>query len=151
MLWGVVALLFVGAAAVAVYKVYPLLEPESVESAALDPECDLRAGPCVTKLSGGGTIALALTPRDIPLLKPLQVEVLVEGIEADAASVDFKGVDMNMGFNRPQLTAVGPGRFTGTAVLPVCVRNAMEWQATVLVESSRGLLAAPFRFITVKP
>ena len=43
------------------------------------------------------------------------------------------------------------GRYSADGILPVCVRNAMEWEAKVLVRTDEGLVAAPFRFITVKP
>jgi hypothetical protein len=60
--------------------------------------------------------------------------------------VDFAGVSMNMGFNRPALVPAGPGQFTGQATLPVCVTGRMTWQATVLVEAGRTRIAVPFRF-----
>ena len=119
--------------------------------APLDSSCDLRAGPCTSPLPGGGSITFSLSPRSIPVMQPLLLEVVVDGIEANGAEVDFQGVDMNMGFNRPRLSAAGGGRFSGQGLLPVCVRDAMEWEARVLIESELGLLAAPFRFVTVKP
>jgi len=51
-LWVVAAVLFLAVAGVAAYKVLPLLDPEVVRIAALDQECDLRAGPCTGQLSG---------------------------------------------------------------------------------------------------
>ena len=150
LLWVAATLLFGAVAVVAYLKVAPLLHPELSEIAPLDPGCDLRAGPCRSQLPGGGSVSFELLPSSLPLLKTLQIEVEVAGVEVRDAAVDFTGIDMNMGFNRPQLTASGDHRFIGTTVLPVCVRDAMEWEATVLIDSERGLLAAPFRFITVK-
>jgi hypothetical protein len=60
--------------------------------------------------------------------------------------VDFAGVSMNMGFNRPALAQAGPGRFAGQAVLPVCVTGRMTWQATVLIDAGSRRIAVPFRF-----
>lgn len=138
-------------AAAAVYKVWPLLNPQTAAVAPLDSACDLRTGPCTSPLPGGVSVTFSLSPRSIPVMQPLLLEVVVDGIDADGAQVDFQGVDMNMGFNRPRLSARGHGRFTGEGLLPVCVRDAMEWEARVLIESDLGLLAAPFRFVTVKP
>ena len=70
--------------------------------------------------------------------------------DAETVEVDLQGLDMNMGFNRPKLASLGDGHFRGEGMLPVCVRDAMEWEAKVLVHSDDGLRAAPFRFITVK-
>lgn len=41
-------------------------------------------------------------------------------------------------------------RYFGEAMLPVCVRDRMTWEALVLVETAEGLLGAPFRFETLR-
>ncbi|MCP3868575.1 MAG: hypothetical protein GY703_10855 [Gammaproteobacteria bacterium] len=151
LLWSLAGLLFVAVAGVAVYKVWPLLNPVVTRSAVPDPDCDLRAGPCSLSLPGGGRISLGIEPRSIPVIQPLQLEVRVEGIDASRVEVDFQGIDMSMGFNRARLLPGGDGRFNGTGTIPVCIRNAMEWEARVLAETEEGLVSAPFRFITVKP
>ena len=150
MLWGIAGVLFVALAGVAAYKALPILNPEVGGVAALDSGCDLRAGPCHSELPGGGSVSFAIKTPGIPLVKPLDLEVRLTGIEASKVEVDFIGIDMNMGFNRPRLSVKEGGVYGGTGMLPVCVRVAMEWEARVLITSPRGLLAAPFRFITVK-
>ena len=57
---------------------------------------------------------------------------------------------MNMGFNRSKLKTVAAGKFSGNIILPVCVRNRMEWEANVMLETDAGIIVAPFRFETVK-
>jgi len=84
------------------------------------------------------------------VLQPLTLRVEAPGLGADAVVVDFAGVDMNMGLNRFELKPTGDGVFSGTGLLPVCIRNRMLWQATVYAEADRGLIAAPFRFETVR-
>ncbi|MES9963858.1 MAG: hypothetical protein ABW116_09975 [Candidatus Sedimenticola sp. 20ELBAFRAG] len=150
-LWLIAGALLIAVGAAAVYKAWPVLFPKAVVSADLDPGCDLRAGPCVSRLPGGGSISLGIEPRTIPLVKPLEYLVKVEGIEADSVEIDFSGVDMNMGFNRPKLSRTADGEFSGNGVLPVCVREAMEWEARVMLHTEDGLVAAPYRFVTVKP
>lgn len=149
LLWSLAGLLFIALAGVAAYKVLPILYPEVGAVAALDQDCDLRAGPCVSKVANG-RVSFAIKTNGIPLVKPLDLEVVLDGIEASKVEVDFIGLGMEMGFNRPQLQASGDGRYTGTGMLPVCIRVAMEWEARVLVTTEAGLIAAPFRFITVK-
>ncbi|MCW8889277.1 MAG: hypothetical protein OQL20_01295 [Sedimenticola sp.] len=149
LLWGTAGLLFMALAGVAAYKALPILNPEVGAVAPLDEHCDLRSGPCVSSVSGG-RISFAIKTTGIPLVKPLALEVVLDGIEASKVEVDFIGLGMEMGFNRPQLQAQGEGRYTGTGMLPVCIRVAMEWEARVLVTTAEGLIAAPFRFITVK-
>jgi hypothetical protein len=64
--------------------------------------------------------------------------------------VDFVGVDMDMGYNRPSLTEAGPGIYRGEGMLPICVRDRMAWEARLLIGTPAGLLAAPFRFETAQ-
>jgi len=141
---------FVAVAAGAFYVAWPLLYPQMVATAPIDPACDLRQAPCVSALPDGATVRLGLEPRTLPLLEPVRIEVEVRGVNALGVEVDFAGVDMNMGYNRPVLASQGDGRFSGEVIIPVCVRNRMEWEAKVLVRTPSGLMAAPYRFWTFK-
>jgi len=137
------ALILIG---VAGYWYSPLLLPKSDIVANPDPGCDLHHQSCGATLPGGGRIELAIAPRPIPMVQPLAVEVRVTGMAAKKAEVDFAGVGMNMGYNRPALPAAAPGRFAGSASLPVCITGTMSWQATVLLETDRQRISVPFRF-----
>lgn len=132
--------------AVVGYKLSPMLLPKADATAQPDPGCDLQRAPCRASLPGGGSLQLSLTPRPIPMVKPMQVEVAVEGAKPAKVEVDFAGVDMNMGLNRPLLQRQADGRFVGQATLPVCVTGTMAWQATVFLETDRERVAIPFRF-----
>jgi len=150
LLWGIVALLVIALFAVAAYRAWPLLFPEIIQLAPLDPECDLRQGACSASFGEGRTLRFALQPQHIPMLQPLTLEVEVAQLQPHRVEVDFAGVAMNMGFNRPQLHLQQEGRFAGKGTLPVCVLSQMEWEARVLLYTDQGILAAPFRFITYR-
>lgn len=137
------ALVAIGAAG---YWFSPLLLPKSDIAVTADAACDLHRQACGAALPDGGRLELSITPRPIPMVRPLSVEVRVSGIDADKVEIDFTGIDMNMGYNRPQLAPAGDGRFTGSASLPVCITGSMAWQATVLLESGRRRISIPFRF-----
>ncbi|MBZ0105329.1 MAG: hypothetical protein K8H84_06825 [Sulfuricella denitrificans] len=122
--------------------------PEASVTAALDPACNLNAGPCSSNIPGGGRIELAIEPRPIPLLRPIRLVVRTQGLDARLVEVDFTGMDMNMGFNRPQLKQEGDNRFTGETVLPVCITGGMAWQAAVMVTTPKLKAVAPFQFDT---
>ncbi|MCG7919656.1 MAG: hypothetical protein N0E37_18035, partial [Candidatus Thiodiazotropha taylori] len=92
-LWVLAGLLMVAVSAVAIYKAQPILFPEVTRSGQLDPECDLRAGPCISQLNDSVSVSFAIEPREIPLVKPLQLQVLLQGLQADKVQVDFNGVD----------------------------------------------------------
>ncbi|MEO5343717.1 MAG: hypothetical protein H7842_10345 [Gammaproteobacteria bacterium SHHR-1] len=150
LLWLIIGLLLLALAGVAVYKAWPVLFPPLEQRLAPDPDCNLRVGPCVTTLPDGGELSLSIEPRNIPMVTPLHLQVRLKGVKADAVEVDFSGVDMYMGYNRVPLENQGDGLYQGEGRLPVCVYDAMEWEAQVLVKDSKGLLSVPFRFITVK-
>jgi hypothetical protein len=147
-LWAAIIFLVIALAITAAIKLSPLLNPPQEISLPLNTACDLHQGPCATSLPGGGRVELSLEPRPIPVLKPFKLQVRATGFKAGSVEVDFAGVDMKMAFNRPRLVPGKDGLFTGEATLPVCVRDQMAWQATVLVESDGKRIAVPFRFET---
>ncbi len=150
-LWPVALILAGALLAGALYSLRPLLHPAVIASAPVNTTCDLHQGPCSSVLPGGGRISLSVEPREIRPMTPLALEVHLAGVEAHAVSVDFVGVNMDMGVNRASLQPAEPGRFTGQAMLPVCVRSRMVWDGQVLAETPRGRVAAAFRFETRRP
>lgn len=119
-----------------------------VEPAA---NCDLNREACSATLPGGGTLLLDIAPRPIPLVQPLRLKVEVRDAPASGVTIDFAGVDMNMGLNRQELAASGTGHFSGGATLPVCVSGRMAWRATVLLSSRGEQYSIPFRFDVSTP
>jgi hypothetical protein len=148
--WGLGLAAIAAILVIAAIEVRPLLDPHPIRLATLDTSCDLSAGPCTARFTTGGSVTLDLEPRGIPPLKTLRLAVSTQGIDAYSVQVDFAGADMDMGFNRPSLTPVGPGRYQGEGMLPICVSDRMAWEARVLLETPDGLLAAPFRFETAR-
>jgi hypothetical protein len=100
----------------------------------------------------------------------LELQVRIDALPAPRrVEVDFAGFDMDMGYNRVALRPVGSpidqeadqaadqiesqfgrqsGTYTGSGMLPICVRDRMTWEARVLIYLSDGILDAPFRFET---
>ncbi|MDP1611857.1 MAG: hypothetical protein Q8M11_12460 [Sulfuritalea sp.] len=124
----------------------PLLLPKADVIGIVEPGCDLQQRACAANVPGGGRIEFSITPRPIPFLQVLRVEVVTAGIEARKVEVDFAGETMNMGLNRGELAAEGNGRHAGEGSLPVCVTGEMVWIGTVLVETERQRIAVPYRF-----
>jgi len=113
-------------------------------------DCDLHDGPCTADLPGGGKVEFSILPRTIPLTKPLQLQVQVQGSKVRKVEVGFSGVTMNMGYNRLHLQAVEKDRFEGEGMLPVCIRQRMDWEAKLMLDTPDGLIIVPYRFETVK-
>ena len=122
----------------------PLLLPKADVKAVASAACDLQRQACPALLPDGTLIELSIAPRPIPILTPLRVEVTLHGIQANKVEIDFAGETMNMGYNRVGLTAES-GRHSGEASLPVCVSGGMNWIVTVLIETDRQRIAAPYR------
>jgi hypothetical protein len=83
------------------------------------------------------------------MVKPFEVQVLASGFTPKRIEVDFAGIDMNMGLNRPELRLSGDGKYVAEASLPVCISGHMDWQVTVLVDAGAEQIAIPFRFSSV--
>jgi len=99
--------------------------------------CDLHRGPCHAETAGGGRVSLLITPQSIPVLEELQLQVRLQGIEAESVEVQFTGVDVDMGLLRYPLSAAGEGVFRGPAWLSVCAQRRMQ-----------GQILVPFQFDT---
>ena len=128
------------------YKLSPILLPKTDVSVFPDASCDLQREACSVGLPGGGRVALSMATRPIPMVKPFQVEVKVTGAEAKQVEVDFTGIDMNMGLNRPVLHRQSDGLYAAEVTLPVCITGLMDWQVTVLLEIGSQHIAIPYRF-----
>lgn len=150
-LWTIAAVLLLAILIISGYKFKNSMTPAITAVAKLDKTCDLRKGMCTSDLPSGGKISFAINPNDIPILRPLELTVIAEGVSISSVEVDFIGIDMDMGYNRSKLIGEPDGRhFKGKAVIPVCVRSKMEWEARVLLHTEQGLIMAPFRFYTLK-
>jgi len=138
-------------AGVAYYKSQLAKQENVLARANPDKTCDLHKNACQLDLPDGRKVRLSIDPKPIPLVTKFDIQVNIEG-EPDIKSVlvDFKGTSMNMGPNTVKLTAKSNGQYNGNGMLPVCVRNSMEWQAEVWVRTDQGTLIAPFLFVTHK-
>ncbi len=110
--------------------------------------CDLHHGPCRAKLGEGQWVELAISPHPIRMLQQLTLQVSVVGLPAEQVQIDFNGVEMNMGYNRPRLEKQADGVFVGDGILPLCVLESMTWRARVLLDSPPGRGVADFYFVT---
>ncbi len=131
------------------WRFHDYFAPPVSERLPLD-DCDLNRQVCRRSLPGGGELEFGITPRPIPLVSPLTLEVRVRGVEPEKVEVDFSGVTMNMGYNRPVLERVEKGLYRGEGFLPVCIRQRMDWEARVLLHLPGRVLAVPWRFDTIR-
>lgn len=141
----IAALLFAG-----YYKIEMAKKNNIIARIAPDKSCDLQTMTCSLTVPNGGEVSLSIEPRPIPLVQNFKINVKTNNIKAEAVTVDFKGTTMNMGPNSVMLDSQQSGIYSGTGMLPVCIRNSMEWQADVYVQTNEGIIVAPFIFVTRK-
>ena len=141
-----IGLLLIALVVVVGYKLSPLLLPKADVVVQPDPACNLQRQACAVTLPSGGSVELAMGTRPIPMVRPFEVQVTTSGFSPGRVEVDFAGIEMNMGLNRPELAARGNGRFAAQVTLPVCITGAMDWQVTVLIENGSERIAIPWRF-----
>ena len=120
-------------------------------SLQVDPDCVLNEAACERKITATGTIEFSIGPRPILGASPLTFNLSVDKLDVQSASIELKGVSMNMGSYRFDLAPDGNGRFIAEGNLPVCVRNQMLWQADVWLKTrAQGLVKVSYLFTAYK-
>lgn len=144
-------LLFFCLAAIGFFLARYLAMPQAVQHEIAVDGCKLEHRVCVGRLPGGGEVQLSLTPRPVPLMKPLNVEARARDTDLQAIRLDITGLNMEMGLNRTDLVDTGGGAWTGETILPVCSQRRMHWQAALLLENATGKVRVLFNFHTIRP
>lgn len=103
----------------------------------LNKACNLHQQTCTTT-HGEQAVTLSITPRPIPVAKPLDVTVTLKQIPAKQVALDISGLNMYMGYNRVTLKKTQPGVWQGKSMLAFCTNDTMQWQLTVLIDTADG-------------
>ena len=135
---------------VSAYQFKHILQPTVAQTLAVNKNCDLRQAPCTSIIDAHRTVTLSITPRTLPTLQPLSLNVTTKGFEAKTVSVNIVGLNMDMGLNHPVLAKTTLYQFIGSTQIPVCTHNKMLWEAQVIVQTSTGRINVPFQFYTLK-
>lgn len=109
--------------------------------------CDLGAGSCIATLEEGVSAELTLSPRPIPLAKPLDARLVLRGASPERAELRVRSTTMSMGTTRFRFEREGDG-WVAAQQLPVCVSGTMVWIASLRLD---GEDVAHFRFETRTP
>jgi hypothetical protein len=128
------------------YYFKDILLPKVNVTLTADTRCNLQQGTCSLLIDTGKTVSFSITPKHIPVLKDLSLTVLTQGINANAVSISFVGVNMDMGLNHVQLTQVDKAHWQGIGQIPICSHGKMLWEAQVILHTPQGVIKAPFQF-----
>lgn len=121
-------------------------QPPITTGRVLDPSCHIDATACEAVFGDGTMVNLSIEQSPPRPLEPLDFHVRVTGMDPGAVSVELVGITMNMGPNRTALMSAGNGVYQGQGMVPVCIRDRMEWQAIVRLETRARVYEVPFRF-----
>ena len=147
-LWAIAGGLLLAIAAIAAITYAQHRMTAIIATAEVATDCDLHSSTCTVTIPDRGEVSLSLRPRPVPVLEKLSINVQTRGLDVKGVTVDFKGVGMKMGVDRIELKHVGSNSYHGDGMLPVCIRNRMEWRANVMIHTGEGIIVAPFSLAT---
>jgi len=143
----VVALIFL-LAGVMLQKTGIFSSQDKVSIVASD--CDLRSGLCSVMLDDQ-TLQFRIEPKDIQVLKNLQISLKLPenaAIFPESVSVEFEGINMDMGYNRIFLEPQGQNLFKGSGMIPACTSDTMDWLVHLKLSLPGRLSDVQFRLTT---
>ena len=113
-------------------------------------DCDLRRGGCDILLGDYQGI-FSIKPNDFQVLQPVIVELKSQSAPQSAlqqVSVEFEGINMDMGYNRVFLEEQDSQTHRATTMLPSCTADTMFWLIHLIIKDSSGLTDFQFRLQT---
>lgn len=114
-----------------------------------NPPCDLREKTCKVELSKTQSVSLSVSPKGIPLMKPLSFVVDAKGVKSDTLEIKIYAINMEMGTHKLTLKRVSGDRFEGKQVLPTCIVGGMIWNADITSSSFADKKGVRFTFKTI--
>jgi len=130
----------------------PSLQTSS-KAEVISSDCDLRQGGCEIQLGEYRGI-FSILPNDFQVLQPLELELKprVKAVDQfDQVSVEFEGINMDMGYNRVFLEEQGSQTYQAKAMLPSCTADTMFWLIHLIIKESSGVTDFQFRLQTKNP
>lgn len=112
--------------------------------------CNLHQSSCTVLLKENIVAQFDITPKPIPLMKPLKFRVILQNIHLPYIELTLFATNMNMGLHTFKLYSKEEGVYEGEGMLPTCVVGNMLWQANLIINSSSESLGAVFYFQTDK-
>lgn len=112
--------------------------------------CNMNQSSCTATLKNDILVEFEISPKPIPLMKPLQFRVTLKDTHLPYLELTFFATNMNMGLHTFKLYPKEDGVYEGEGMLPTCVMGNMRWQANLIINTSSQSLGAIFYFQTDK-
>ncbi|WP_320036410.1 hypothetical protein [Halarcobacter sp.] len=121
-----------------------------VEFVTQKEDCNLHEKSCTITLQDGTSFELSITPKDIPLMKPLTFTIKSNNPNLENLYLNIYATNMFMGeFNLP-IKNLSNGNYEATGTLPTCPVGDMNWNAEIRIEKLNETIGARFQFKTDK-
>lgn len=114
-------------------------------------DCDLSIAECEAQLDDGTSVRLSISPRPVPLMEPLAVQVMTGSDTWTPVHLDITGLNMEMGLNRTLIRHKQQNVWGGETILPICSQRRMHWQAALWMDSAQGPVRLLYQFYTLRP
>lgn len=114
-------------------------------SPATSAGCDLNRERC-TADTRWGPLHLELSPRPLPVLNPIALEVRFDRANQARISAQLDGVDMDMGPNLATLQRVDGQTLRGQLIIPICLTGTMQWRLRLVIKDGAQEQTADFSF-----
>ncbi len=115
-----------------------------------DKSCDLHKEACSIELKDGSIITLDITPKPIPLMKPIRLHVETQNIDINSLKLKVFATNMNMGLIEKSLKKLRKGSYEVNITLPSCIVGGMIWDVNIIANKPTKSLGAVFEFQTSK-
>ena len=95
--------------------------------------CDLSKTDCLLKV-GANEFTVSLSPRPAKLQQKMKLILKPNKTPTTSApfEVDLQGIELNMGYLRPQLVKTSEGQYEASFELPFCELKKMNWVLTFI-------------------
>ncbi len=113
-----------------------------------NPPCDLRDRTCTVVLNKNQKVSLNISPKGIPLMKPLSFTVEAKGVQTNTLEIKIYAINMEMGTHKLTLRRTKGDRFEGKQILPTCIVGGMIWNADIRSSSFKDNKGVRFTFKT---
>ncbi len=115
-----------------------------------DKSCDLHKEACSVTLKDGSIVTLSITPRPIPLMKPIKLLVTTKDINLDKLELKVFATNMNMGLIEKPIKKVKKDTYKAEITLPTCIVGNMIWDVNIIANKPSKSVGAVFEFQTGK-
>lgn len=114
-------------------------------SAPTSTACDLNRERCTTA-TRWGNLNLELSPRPLPVLNPIAIEVRFDRANPTRIHAQLDGVEMEMGPNLATLQRVDGQTLRGQVIIPICLTGTMKWRLRLVIGDGPQEQTADFVF-----